>query len=247
MKGYREATRSFFERDVLAVAPDLLGCVLQRVDPSGAVAMRITEVEAYAGERDPGAHAYRGKTRRNETMFGPPGHIYSYFTYGLHHAINLVTSREGQPYGCLVRAGEVILGEELARKRREGTSQVTPLRQRDLARGPGCVAQAFGVTLSNNGDDLFGGGWGLLLPEIARVEPTSVGPRVGVSGVAGGRSFPWRFWITGDPTVSAYRPGKGVTDGDPTRAGRERSTPSGIQKPGEDSSFTDLRMLRRGD
>ena len=208
----------FLSAPVDVVAQHLLGCSLTCTIDDQPVAVRIVETEAY-DQDDPASHAFRGKTRRNETMFGPPGHIYSYFTYGLHHAINLVTSREGQPYGCLVRAGEVILGEELARKRREVTSRVTPLRQRDLARGPGCVAQAFGVTLSNNGDDLFGGGWGLLLPEIARVEPTSVGPRVGVSGVAGGRSFPWRFWITGDPTVSSYRPGKGVTDGDPHESG----------------------------
>ncbi|MFB2597385.1 DNA-3-methyladenine glycosylase [Herbiconiux sp. P17] len=206
--GYRSTDRAFFERDVLDVAPDLLGCVLRRSDDDGVVAIRITEVEAYAGERDPGAHAYRGKTARNATMFGPAGHIYCYFSYGLHHAINLVTTGVGKPYGCLVRAGRVVEGEALARARREQRRR-SRVSERDLARGPGCVAQVFGATLADDGDDLFGGAWEFLIPDApARVVPAT-GPRVGVSGEAGdGAVFPWRFWIPGDPTVSVYRPGK---------------------------------------
>ncbi|WP_092556158.1 DNA-3-methyladenine glycosylase [Herbiconiux ginsengi] len=205
--GFRHTDRSFFERDVLEVAPDLLGCLLRRSGADGTVAIRITEVEAYAGERDPGAHSYRGKTARNATIFGPAGHIYCYFSYGLHYAINLVTTGVGKPYGCLVRAGRVVEGEELARIRRQSRRR-SPVSERDLARGPGRVAQAFAVTLADDGDDLFGGEWEFRIPDAPRITP-AIGPRVGVSGVAGdGAEFPWRFWVPGDPTVSAYRPAK---------------------------------------
>ena len=201
--GFTPVDRAFFERDVFEVAPTLLGCYLERSDASGTVGIRITETEAYAGERDPGAHAYRGQTARNATMFGEAGHVYCYFTYGLHHAVNLVTNRAGVPYGCLIRAGEVVEGEELARVRREGASRVRPLLPPDLARGPGSLAQALGATLLDNGADLFGGNWRFLVPGQQIVVPVTTGPRVGVRGHAG--TFPWRYWISGDPTVSRYR------------------------------------------
>ena len=214
LTGFTKTDRSFFARDVLEVAPQLPGCVLERTDAGGTVAIRITEVEAYAGERDPGAHSYRGKTDRNATMFGEPGHVYVYFTYGLHHAINLVAGLAGQPYGCLVRAGRVVVGEPLARSRRENGPgvigpRVAPLRDRDLARGPGNVARVFGVTRADDGDDLFGGAWRFLIPGAPTGLAPATGPRVGVSGPGGdGAHFPWRFWTADDPTVSAYRPGK---------------------------------------
>ena len=203
MDGFIPVSRVFFERNVFDVAPTLLGCYLERSDSSGTVGIRITEVEAYAGERDPGAHAYRGQTARNATMFGAAGHVYCYFTYGLHHAINLVTNRVGVPYGCLIRAGEVIRGEGVARVRRESARRVHPVLPPDLARGPGSLAQALGVTLLDNGADLFGGNWRFLVPEQQTALPVTIGPRVGVRGVAG--TFPWRYWISGDPTVSRYR------------------------------------------
>jgi len=207
--GLRPASRSFFARDVLEVAPELLGCVLQRTDGEGTVAIRITEVEAYAGERDPGAHAYRGKTNRNKTMFGAPGHIYCYFTYGMHHALNLVAGQAGEPYGCLIRAGDVITGSELARARREMKPRKVPLPDRGLARGPGCVAQSFGANLTNDGDDLFGRQWRFFAPDDGAVLPHASGPRVGVSGPGGdATSFPWRYWLTGAPSVSTYKPGR---------------------------------------
>lgn len=214
LTGFAETDRSFFARDALEVAPQLPGCVLERTDAHGTVAIRITEVEAYAGERDPGSHSYRGKTARNATMFGDPGHVYVYFTYGLHHAVNLVAGLAGQPYGCLVRAGRVVVGEPLARSRREhgpgvNARRVAPLRDLDLARGPGNVARAFGVTRADDGDDLFGGAWRFLIPDAPTGLAPATGPRVGVSGPAGdGAHFPWRFWTADDPTVSAYRPGR---------------------------------------
>jgi len=209
LDGLSPSSRGFFARDALDVAPALLGCVLQRTDPEGTISLRITEVEAYAGERDPGAHSYRGKTNRNKSMFGPPGHLYCYFTYGMHHALNLVTGQPGQPYGCLIRAGDVIAGTELARARREVKPRKVALTDSALARGPGCVARCFGVTLTNDGDDLFGGRWQFFAPEDGSVMPHARGPRVGVSGPGGdATNFPWRYWLTEAASVSTYKPGR---------------------------------------
>jgi len=206
--GLCNTSRSFFARDVLEVAPALLGCVLQRTDAGTTTSVRITEVEAYAGERDPGAHSYRGMTNRNKTLFGPPGHLYCYFTYGLHHAINIVVGQLGQPYGCLIRAGDVIEGAEHARIRREQKPRKIPLPEHGLARGPGCVAQSFGANLTNDGDDLFSSQWRFFVPRDGVVLPHVVGPRVGVSGPGGvATSFPWRYWLADSQSVSTYKPG----------------------------------------
>jgi DNA-3-methyladenine glycosylase len=210
LPGYVPATRDFFARDSLVVGPELLGTVLARTDSDGTVAVRLTEVEAYGGERDPGAHAFRGRTARTArtaSMFGEAGHLYCYFTYGMHHAINLVTGTVGQPYGCLVRAGEVVLGADLARMRREAKPRRSILLEEHLARGPACVAQCFAATRTVDGDDLFGGQWSVWLPENHSAPPHRTGPRVGLSGPSGdGVAFPWRFWLPGEPTVSAYKP-----------------------------------------
>lgn len=205
--GFAPASREFFTRDALELAPDLLGCYLEHTTDDGTVGLIITEMEAYTGERDPGSHAFRGQTARNSTMFGEAGHLYAYFTYGMHYAINVVAGEVGHPYGCLVRAGRVIEGADLARRRRTKPARVSALPERDLARGPGNLAQALGANLGNDGDDLIGGAWRLLVPDERPLD-ISTGPRVGVSGPGGdGDSFPWRYWITGDPTVSAYKPG----------------------------------------
>jgi DNA-3-methyladenine glycosylase len=207
LPGFVPATREFFARDSLVVGPLLLGTVLARTDADGTVALRLTEVEAYGGERDPGAHAFRGRTARTASMFGEAGHVYCYFTYGMHHAINLVTGQVGQPYGCLVRAGEVVLGADLARMRREAKPRRSPLPDAQLARGPACVAQCFAATRADDGDDLLGGQWALWLPENHSVLPHQTGPRVGLSGPSGdGIAFPWRYWLPDEPTVSKYKP-----------------------------------------
>jgi DNA-3-methyladenine glycosylase len=131
--------RSFFARDAVAVAPELLGCVLENCTDAGTVAVRLTEVEAYHGAMDPGSHAYRGRTPRNAVMFGDPGHLYVYFTYGMHYCMNLVCAPAGTASAVLLRAGEVVRGAELATSRRLGAGA------RDLARGPARLAVALGV------------------------------------------------------------------------------------------------------
>jgi DNA-3-methyladenine glycosylase len=202
---------TWFERDPLELAPLLLGGVLRRADASGTVALRLTEVEAYRGADDPGAHSFRGRTPRNATMFGPGGRVYCYFTYGMHHAVNIVAGPEGSGWGVLVRAGEVVDGAPLALERRSARRASRPTGE--LARGPGNVAQALGATLADDGAALLeavhahaGDEAHWSFEPAAEPPPHRTGPRVGVSGPGGDASaFPWRFWIPGEPSVSAYR------------------------------------------
>ncbi|MFF2849112.1 DNA-3-methyladenine glycosylase [Streptomyces sp. NPDC058001] len=193
--------REFFDRPVLDVAKDLLGRTLIRTTPDGPIALRLTEVEAYAGEADPGSHAYRGRTARNGVMFGPPGHAYVYFTYGMWHCLNLVCGPEGRPNGVLLRAGEITEGAELARKRR-----LSARNDKELAKGPARLATALDVDRALDGTDVCAGhGSPLTMLHGTPVPPDQVrnGPRTGVSGEGG--VHPWRFWIANDPTVSPYR------------------------------------------
>ncbi len=188
--------RAFLERPSLEVAPSLLGAVLRHTTDDGTVAVRITEVEAYVGQGvDPGSHAFRGKTRRNASMFGEPGHLYCYFTYGMHVCANIVCSPEGEASGCLIRAGDVVEGIELARHRR-----TTSKNDRDLAQGPARLVVALGISLTDDGSDLFAPPFAIESP-AARFEHAT-GPR---TGLAGGADLPWRFWIPGEPSVSPYK------------------------------------------
>ena len=197
--------RDFFARHSVEVAPDLLGCVLEHETAAGLVAVELTEVEAYAGRSDPASHAYRGKTPRNAVMFGPPGHAYVYFTYGMHFCVNVVCLGEaGSASAVLVRAGAVIAGEDLARARRtRGEARVT---SRDLARGPARLCQALDIDRSLDGADVCTADSPLRMLTGASTPARSghivTGPRVGVSSAA---EIPWRFWFEGEPTVSAYR------------------------------------------
>ena len=213
--------RKFFARPSVEAAPDLLGSVLEHETADGLVAVELTEVEAYAGRSDPASHAYRGKTARNAVMFGPPGHAYVYFTYGMHFCVNVVClGEEGSASAVLLRAGRVIAGEELACARRtRGTTAIAP---RDLARGPARLCQALGIDRSQNGADMVSAGSPLRMLSgagnparsalLASGDETLIhpatprrivaGPRVGVSSAA---EIPWRFWYDGDPTVSVYR------------------------------------------
>jgi DNA-3-methyladenine glycosylase len=162
------------------------------------VSVRLTEVEAYLGEGDPGSHAFRGRTRRNAVMFGPAGHLYVYFTYGMHTCANIVCGPEDVATAVLLRAGEVVTGLDAARVRR-----TTSKSDADLARGPARLGVALGITLADNG---------ARLGELFRLDPPphpvpefATGPRTGVSGDGGSDAYPWRFWVPGDPTVSPYK------------------------------------------
>ena len=179
--------------DVLDVAPRLLGASLTHA----GVTVRLTEVEAYAGSDDPGSHAYRGPTPRTRVMFGPPGRLYAYFSYGMHVCANVVTGPEGTAAAVLLRAGQVVDGVDLARERRATT------RERDLARGPANLCRALGIGLDLDGTDLSRGPVRLALAAAPDPGRVSTGPRVGLRGAP---DRPWRFWLTGEPTVSAYRP-----------------------------------------
>jgi len=174
------------------VAPRLLGAVIRH----GPVAVRLTELEAYDGTTDPASHAFRGPTARNEVMFGPPGHLYLYFTYGMHWAGNISCGPEGVGRGVLMRAGEVIDGIELARSRRGRASD------RDLARGPGRLTRALDLHPRHKGCDLLSDGPVKLEGPTELPEMIMVGPRVGVSVEA---DRPWRFWIGNSPFVSDYK------------------------------------------
>ncbi|QPP09549.1 DNA-3-methyladenine glycosylase [Streptomyces bathyalis] len=195
--------RSFFDRPVLEVAPELLGRYLVRTAPDGQIVLRLTEVEAYAGEADPGSHAYKGRTQRNATMFGPPGHAYVYFIYGMWFSLNLVCGAEGHASGVLLRAGEILTGGEHARKRRPKARKDT-----ELAKGPARLATALDVDRTLNGTDLCGteehAPLRILAGEAAAGTQLRSGPRTGVGGA--GAMHPWRYWIDQDPTVSPYRP-----------------------------------------
>lgn len=207
--------RDFFDRPSDAVAPALLGCVLEHETDEGLVAVELTEVEAYAGETDPASHSYRGMTGRNAVMFGPPGYAYVYFTYGMHFCVNVTCMPEGIPRAVLMRAGRVIAGESLARRRRAAWRTESVNRRaipaRDLARGPARLCQALAITRTLNGVDLCSVASELRMrPADASLRTDreieiAVGPRVGVSAAA---DVPWRFWMAGDPTVSPFRPHK---------------------------------------
>ena len=193
MPGRTDSLSAVLSGPVLEVAPRLLGAILRH----GGVAVRLTEVEAYDGANDPGSHAFRGPTRRNQVMFGPAGHLYTYFTYGMHHCANVVCGTQGSASAVLLRAGEVVEGLEIARRRRGDHPD------RDLARGPARLCSALGLDLSHNGLDLTTGA--LTLGPPVEAERIVTGPRVGLRQAP---DHPWRFWIDGDPTVSRYVPAK---------------------------------------
>jgi DNA-3-methyladenine glycosylase len=174
----------------------LLGWRLTHATAEGTVAVVLTEVEAYGGVGDPASHAYRGETQRNTVMFGPAGHLYCYFSYGMHWCANVVCGEDGVAMAVLLRAGRLVTGADLARERRGPT-----VRDRDLARGPARLTRALGIEGRHNGVDLLGGGPLTLSPSAAQ-PAYECGPRVGIRLAA---DQPWRFWITGDETVSSYR------------------------------------------
>lgn len=186
--------RDFYARDSRVVAPELLNKVLVHAGR----AARIVEVEAYAGGEDPGSHAFRGQTRRNAVMFGPPGHLYVYFTYGMHWCANAVCGEEGWASAVLLRAGAPLAGVDemyLARPKAR--------RERDLCSGPAKLCQALGLDGGHDGDDLVGGGGAVLLDDgTPPPRAPGVSTRIGLSA---GQEHPWRWYVAGDPNVSGPR------------------------------------------
>lgn len=194
------------ERAELAVgvvegARRLLGCTVEADVPEGTVAVRLVEVEAYRGADDPASHSFRGRTPRNAVMFGPPGHLYVYFVYGLHFCANVSCLPDGEAGAVLLRAGEIVSDPVTARARRP-----TARRDVDLARGPARLASLLGLGRVHNGVDVTSPTSPVRLRAGPPVDPALVraGPRVGVT--AGGGT-PWRFWLDGAPAVSSYRAG----------------------------------------
>ncbi len=182
------------------VAPALLGCWLVTDRPDGRVAVRLTEVEAYSGEgMDPASHAHRGPTPRAAIMFGPPGRLYVYFSYGVHWCANVVVGPEGRGSAVLLRAGDVVVGEDLAHSRRPAARVA-----RDLARGPARLTQALAIGPEDKAADLLSPSSAVRLHRGDPPLALSAGPRVGISQ---GRELPWRFWETDAASVSAFRPG----------------------------------------
>ncbi len=204
--------RSFYARDAVTAARELLGCVLVRVLPEGAVAGRISETEAYRQD-DPSSHSFSGKRVRNAPMFGPPGHAYIYFTYGAHHCLNVVTGIEGMGEAVLIRALEPLVGTELLSLRRglnEGTAAPEDPIAAERARvrngqalcgGPGRLCQAFGLDRTMNGWDMTLGSKLWIASPVTAVRPEDImaTPRIGISKA---QDFPWRFTLRGDPFTS---------------------------------------------
>lgn len=195
-----------FRREELALDPVdlarlLLGAVLEADGPEGRVGVRLVEVEAYRGLGDPASHCYRGKTPRNAVMWGPAGHLYVYFVYGMHFCANVVGTEDGQPGAVLLRAGEVVEGADIVRKRRPNARG-----NGELAKGPAILTSVLGLAREQNGVDLTDPESPVRLRVGERVPAENVrtGPRV---GVAMAMETPWRFWVDGSPAVSTYRRG----------------------------------------
>jgi DNA-3-methyladenine glycosylase len=210
------------------LAPALLGVRLVSELGGGRVVVRLTEVEAYMGEEDPGSHAFRGPTPRTQIMFGEAGFLYVYFTYGMHWCANIVCGPAGAASAVLLRAGEVVEGADVARSRRPSART-----DAELARGPARLTTALGIDGTHNGLDLITDPQLWLEPSTSPASaPVITGPRVGIRGDGGDADrFPWRFWLDGDPTVSTYRPGqlrrRRRPGGDIVRAAGVSSAPTG--------------------
>lgn len=191
--------RSFYSRPTLDVARDLLGKVLVHVTPEGTASGCIVEAEAYIGEEDPACHAAPGRTPRNAPLYGPPGHAYVYFNYGMHHLVNAVTEIEGRPAAVLIRALAPIGGHDLMHRRRcAGRAATAVLRDRDLCRGPGNLTCALGIGAAQNRLDLCDST--LVIEDHGlSVGPVGWSPRIGIRV---GTEQWWRAFVPGHPAVS---------------------------------------------
>jgi DNA-3-methyladenine glycosylase len=199
----RALPRAFYRQPTLRAARALLGKVLVHATPEGVAAGRIVEVEAYRGPEDRAAHSFAGhRSARNEVMYGPPGHAYVYFVYGMHHCLNVVTGPLGVPEAILIRALEPLAGLALMRRRRRLPAAAPDWR---LCRGPGALCQALAVRRAENGADLRRGALRILdAPAVpsARVSRT---PRIGIAYAGDHAARPWRFLVRDSPAVSPAR------------------------------------------
>jgi DNA-3-methyladenine glycosylase len=203
----RALPRAFYDRPTLEVARDLVGKVLVHRTADGLTSGAIVETEAYIGESDPACHAASGPTRRNEPLYGDPGHAYVYFTYGAHHLVNAVTERRGYPAAVLIRALEPIEGLDVMRARRGRRRGGSEIPDHDLCRGPGNLTRAMGIGLDGNRADLTraarGSGQGLWIEDSRReIDEVSWTPRIGIRV---GTAHAWRCYVTGNPSVSGRR------------------------------------------
>ena len=193
----RTLPRSFYARDARELAPLLLHKLLVHRHPEvGRLAARIVEVEAYCGSEDPGSHAYRGRTARNATMFGPPGHLYVYFTYGMHWCANVVGHVDGDATAVLLRAGAPVSGLEAMWAHRPKAR-----RERDLCSGPTKLAQALGLTGAFDGADLVRGPVRIVDDGVPPPARPAVSRRIGLAE-GRGDDVEWRYSVPGDPNVS---------------------------------------------
>lgn len=199
MTAAKRLGRSWYRPDSLELAPLLLNKLMVMADGRAG---RIVEVEAYRGGEDPASHAYRGPTARNRVMFGPPGHLYVYFSYGVHWCANVVCGPAGQAQAVLLRALEPVAGLDLMRKARWTTQRQQ--RDIDLCRGPGRLCQALGIDRSYDGSDLATAGSGVWLADDGRAPPPHplTTPRVGISVAV---DLPWRFAVADHRGVSGSR------------------------------------------
>ena len=182
----------FYQRDPLELAPALLNKIVSRGGCSG----RIVEVEAYRGAEDPASHGYRGRTPRNATMFGPPGHLYVYFTYGMHWCCNVVAGADGQCAAVLIRALAPLAGLDTMKGRRAAARS-----DRDLCSGPAKLTQALAIEGSDDGADLVSGVDGVSLLDDGTVPPLRPGQSARI-GLSQGTALPWRFFVVGDENLS---------------------------------------------
>jgi len=194
MRAYRKLPSSFYARPVLTVARDCIGKILVRRTPEGLTGGRIVECEAYRGPADRAAHSSRGRTKRTEAMFGPPGRAYVYLLYGVSWAFNIVVAREGEPHAVLVRALEPTLGLELMAARRG-----MPADSRLLTNGPGKLCQALGITKSDYGRDLAGNELYLFDGPRSKIARSA---RINVDYAGAWAARPWRFFERGNRFVS---------------------------------------------
>jgi DNA-3-methyladenine glycosylase len=193
----RTLPRSFYTRDPRELAPLLLNKLLVARTADGArMVARLVEVEAYCGSEDPGSHAYRGMTPRTEVMFGPPGHLYVYFTYGMHWCANVVATKDGDGAAVLLRAAAPVHGIDVMRERR-----VKARRDRDLLAGPARLCQAFGLTGADNGTDLVRGPVRIVDDGVAPPTSPGISTRIGLALGRGDESL-WRYFVPGDPNLS---------------------------------------------